>query len=41
MLIARGSDVNQPDRDGVRPLAHAQRRGQLEVARMLRQAGAR
>lgn len=41
MLIARGSDVNQPDREGVRPLAHARRRGQAEVARMLEAAGAR
>lgn len=41
LLVARGSDVNQPDREGVRPLAHAERRGQAEVARMLRAAGAR
>lgn len=41
MLVARGSDVNKADRDGVRPLAHARRRGQEDVARMLEAAGAR
>lgn len=41
LLIARGSDVNKPDREGVTPLQHAERRGQVEVARMLRAAGAR
>lgn len=41
LLIARGSDVDQPDRDGVTALQHAQRRGQPEVVRMLRAAGAR
>ena len=41
MLIDAGSDVNRPDREGVTPLQHAQRRGQAEVARMLRAAGAR
>lgn len=41
MLIAAGSDVNQPDREGVTALQHAQRKGQAEVAQMLRAAGAR
>lgn len=41
LLIARGSNVNQPDREGVTPLQHAERRGQPEVARMLWAAGAR
>ena len=41
LLIARGSDVNKADRDGVTVLQHAQRRGQAEVVRMLRDAGAR
>ena len=41
MLIASGSDVNVRDRDGVSALQHAQRRGQAEVSRMLRDAGAR
>jgi uncharacterized protein len=41
MLVAAGSNVNQPDREGVTPLRHAERLGQAEVARMLRAAGAR
>lgn len=41
MLVAAGSNVNQPDRDGATPLRHAERLGQAEVARMLRAAGAR
>lgn len=41
LLVAHGSDVNARDRDGVSALQHAQRRGQAEVARMLRAAGAR
>ena len=41
LLIARGSDVDARDRDGVSALQHARRRGQAEVERMLRAAGAR
>lgn len=41
MLIERGSDVNKADREGVTPLQHAQRRGQADVARTLRAAGAK
>ncbi|MNX13860.1 Ankyrin repeats (3 copies) [compost metagenome] len=41
MLIAAGADVNLPDRDGVAPLAHAERRGYTAIAAMLRDAGAR
>jgi ankyrin repeat protein len=41
LLIAGGSDVNARDREGASALQHAQRRGQQEVARMLRAAGAR
>ncbi|HEY0823349.1 MAG TPA: ankyrin repeat domain-containing protein, partial [Ramlibacter sp.] len=41
MLIDAGSRVDQPDREGVTPLRHAERLGQAEVARMLRAAGAR
>jgi ankyrin repeat protein len=41
MLITSGSDVQARDRDGVSALQHAQRRGQAEVARMLRDAGAK
>lgn len=40
-LIAAGADVNLPDRDGVSPLAHAERKGHREIARLLRAAGAR
>lgn len=41
LLVEHGSDVNRPDPDGVTPLQHAERRGQTEVARILRAAGAR
>lgn len=41
LLVERGSDVNRPDREGVTPLQHAERRGQAAVARILRTAGAR
>lgn len=41
MVLERGANVNLADRDGVTPLQHAQRRGQAEVARILRAAGAR
>jgi ankyrin repeat protein len=40
-LIAGGVDVNVPDGDGVRPLAHAQEWGYREIADPLRDAGAR
>lgn len=41
LLIAAGADVNLPDRDGVSPLEHAERRGYTAIAAMLRAAGAR
>lgn len=41
LLIAGGSDVNARDREGVAALAHAQRKGQVDVVHMLRAAGAR
>jgi uncharacterized protein len=41
MLVARKADLNLADRDGVTPLQHARRRGQNEVAELLRAAGAR
>jgi ankyrin repeat protein len=41
LLIARGSDVNARDRDGVSALEHARRRAQREVVQMLQAAGAR
>lgn len=41
LLIARGSDVNARDREGATALQLAQRKGQVEVVRTLRAAGAR
>jgi ankyrin repeat protein len=41
MVVAHGANVNLADRDGVTPLQHALRKGQAEVARILRAAGAR
>jgi hypothetical protein len=41
MLLDRGADPSKPDRDAVTPLGHAVRRGQREVERLLRAAGAR
>jgi ankyrin repeat protein len=41
MLVAHKADLNLADRDGVTPLQHARRRGQNEVAELLRAAGAR
>ena len=41
LLLAGGADPNLPDRDGVTPLAHAQRRGQEAISGLLRDAGAR
>lgn len=40
-LVAGGVDVDRPDRDGVGPLRHAERRGFTEIAAILRAAGAR
>lgn len=40
LLIAAGSDVDARDRDGLSALQLAERRGQTEVARLLRAAGA-
>jgi uncharacterized protein len=41
LLIAHRADVNLPDGQGVRPLAHAEQRGQRAIVHMLRAAGAR
>lgn len=41
MLIERGSDVNARDSSGASALQLAEQKGQAEVARMLRAAGAR
>lgn len=40
-VLARGADVNLPDRDGVTPLQHALARRQERVAALLRAAGGR
>ncbi len=40
LLVVRGANVNLPDAQGVTPLAHADRRGQREIADILRRAGA-
>ena len=40
-LIAAGADLNLPDNTGHSPLHHAQQRGQIEIATLLRDAGAR
>lgn len=39
LVLAAGADPNIADKDGVRPLAHARRRGQSEVARLIAEAG--
>lgn len=39
LLLARGANPNLADRDGVAPLAHAQRRGYREIERLIRAAG--
>jgi uncharacterized protein len=41
LLIEHGADMDLPDGDGVRPLAHARARGQARIARLLEAAGAR
>jgi len=40
LLLAHRADPNLADAQGVTPLAHAQQRGQREIARLLRAAGA-
>jgi hypothetical protein len=40
LLIEHGADVDLADGDGVRPLAHARARGQIEIAALLEAAGA-
>jgi hypothetical protein len=40
LLIEHGADVDLPDKDGVRPLAHARTRGQSEIIALLTAAGA-
>ncbi|MDF2114918.1 ankyrin repeat domain-containing protein [Roseiarcaceae bacterium H3SJ34-1] len=41
LVLAAGANVNLADREGVTPLAHARRRGQVEIARLLEAAKAR
>lgn len=41
LVLAAGADPNIADKDGVRPLAHARRRGQAEIARLIEEAGGR
>jgi ankyrin repeat protein len=41
LLLAHQADPNVADSQGVTPLAHAQQRGQREIAQALRAAGAR
>jgi len=40
-LVEAGADVNIADRGGTTPLQHARRRGYVEMARILENAGAR
>ena len=40
-LVKAGADVNIADRQGVTPLQHARRRGYVEMARILENAGGR
>jgi ankyrin repeat protein len=40
-LVEAGADVNIPDRQATTPLQHARRRGYVEMARILENAGAR
>jgi len=41
LLLDARADPNIADKDGVRPLAHARRRGQREIVQLLLKAGAR
>ena len=41
LVLAAGADPNIADKDGGRPLTHARRRGQAEVARLIAEAGGR
>lgn len=41
LVLAAGANVNLADRDGVTPLAHARKRGQAEIVRLLEAAKAR
>jgi ankyrin repeat protein len=41
LVLAAGANINLADRDGVTPLAHARKRGQRDIVRLLEAAKAR
>jgi uncharacterized protein len=41
LVLATGADPNIADKDGVSPLAHAKRKGQTQIARLIEAAGGR
>jgi len=41
LVLAAGANPNIADKDGISPLAHARRKGQREVARLIEAAGGR
>jgi uncharacterized protein len=41
LVLAAGANPNLADKDGVSPLAHARRKGQREIARLIEAAGGR
>lgn len=41
LVLAAGADPNIADKDGVSPLAHARRKGQREIGRLIEAAGGR
>jgi ankyrin repeat protein len=41
LVLAAGANPNIADKDGVSPLAHARRKGQCEIARLIEGAGGR
>ena len=41
LVLAAGANPNLADKDGVSPLAHARRKGQGEIARLIESAGGR
>jgi uncharacterized protein len=41
LLIEAGADMTFADAEGIMPLAHAQRRGFVQIIELLKKAGAR
>jgi ankyrin repeat protein len=41
LVLAAGADPNIADKEGISPLAHARRKGQTEIARLIAAAGGR